>query len=86
MSKILSQYILQTCLHPVLGKVAVLRAVPRSRTLLEVQVIDKGEGWDKEKKKYTGIKLPTGWMRGQNYSEGHIDEVNYKDLQKIEEE
>lgn len=86
MSKKLKEYVLKTYTHPVLGKVEVLRVVPKSRTLLEVQVVDKGEGWNQEKKKYTGIRKGSGWVRGQNYDEGHIDEVHHKDLTKFIED
>lgn len=82
----LEEYIGNIYIHPVLGEIEVLRVIPKSRTKLEVKVIDRGPGYNVSSKKYTGVKLSTGWMRGQNYDYGKIDEVHYKDLQKQQRE
>lgn len=72
--------------HPDLGEIEVLQKVPKSRTKLEVKVVDRGSGYNVSKKRYTGIKLPGGWMRGENYEFGHVDEVHHKNLQSIKNE
>ena len=72
--------------HPLLGEVEVLGTVPNSRTKLTVKVIDRGPGYDHDRKRYTGVRVSTGWMRGQNYQYGFIDDVHHKDLTKIKED
>lgn len=80
MSKKLQSYVGKIHSHPQFGKVKVLRPIPKSRTLLEVKLIDRGPGYDHNLKRYTGVKVSSGWMRGQNYQYGHIDETHYKHL------
>jgi hypothetical protein len=86
MSKKLDKYVGKTYLHPSLYRVEVVKKVPKSRTMLVVKVIDKGKGWDEGRKRYTGIKVGSGWMRGQNYSFGQSEEVHYNTLEIDQEE
>lgn len=86
MSKKLDKFVGKNYKHPKLGEVVVLKKIPKSRTKLGVKVVDKGVGWNSSKKSYTGVKKPGGWMRGQNYGEGNIEEVHYEELKEIIEE
>lgn len=65
--------------HPKHGKVAVLEKVGRAFAL--VAEIDRGKGYNHASGAYVGVRFPSGWMRGQNYSYGaehkvRIDELN----------
>ena len=78
-------YIYKTYTHSTLGAVKVLKVVPKSRTKLVVELVDRGAGYDHEKKRYTGIRKRGGWVRGENHQRGHVDEVHHKDLIETEE-
>lgn len=86
MSKKLDKFVGKNYIHTSLGEVEVLKKIPKSRTRLEVKIINKGVGWSTKKRKYTGVRKPGGWMRGQNYNEGNIEEVHYEELKEIVEE
>lgn len=74
------KYVGKEMLHPDLGKVKVLSIVKHSRVKVNVQVIDKGRGFNEVKDRYTGVRIKTGWYRGENREYGHEDEVHIKDL------
>jgi hypothetical protein len=83
MSKVLDKYIGNTYLHARYKKVEVLSAVPKSRTLVEIKIIERGPGYDPDKQKYTGVKSKSGWYRGENYAYGTITTTHYKELQQL---
>jgi hypothetical protein len=85
MSKKLDKFIGKTYIHPDKGKVEVIDKVPKSRTKLEVKIVDRGIGWDEMKKRYLGVRKPSGWMRGQNYSYGQVVNVHYADLEEVDD-
>lgn len=55
--------------------VKVIEPVNNSRTMLLVEEVDRGLGWNKLKNKYTGVVKPNGWIRGQNYEFGKRKEI-----------
>lgn len=67
-----------------LGLVLVKGLKEGSRTILEVEVLDKGVGFDKQTNSFKGLttKTPSGhnWRRGQNREYKTIHEVHYKSL------
>lgn len=76
----LKDYLNKEFVHDSLGKVEVMAVEENSRTKVIVKVIDRGEGWDKTKRKYTGVNISTGWYRGENREFGNIDVVHIKTL------
>lgn len=80
----LKDYVDKIYTHTTLGTVKVLKVVPKSRTKLVVKLLDHGAGYDHDRKRYTGVHKKGGWMRGQNYQRGHVDEVHRKDLKKCD--
>lgn len=66
--------------HPDLIKVKVLGRIPKSRTKVEVQVVDRGKGWDEKSQSYKGVKYPNGWGRHQNREYGHKDVIDFRTL------
>lgn len=69
----------QTMIHPDLGNVEVMEA--KSRVKVMVKVLGRGPGWNEQKQKYTGVRIKTGWYRGENREFGtihetHIDKLN----------
>lgn len=75
-----SKLVGQEMTHPQLGKVKVTGVKEGSRTVVLVECIDRGAGWNEQKQAYTGIKIKNGWMRGQNHQFGHKDEVHFNTL------
>lgn len=82
-------YIGKVLNHPQLGKVTVDSKVANSRTMVEVTVIDRGEGWNELKQRYTGVtkhgvdfkgRKTTSWQRGENKQFGHKDIVHINTL------
>ena len=72
-----------------LGKVKVLGRVPKSKTLLEVECLDKGKGFDKKTQTYKGVKsrfinkdgeVISNWSRAENREFGTTDVVHKNDL------
>ena len=82
----LKEYIGNTYSHPTLGDVKVNRIVPKSRTKLEVTVVDRGPGYNEERKRYTGIRKGKTWTRGENRQRGHVDETHFKELTKSDKD
>lgn len=72
--------------HKDLGEVKVLSKVEKSRTKVLVRVIDRGPGYDHDKKRYRGVRTKGGWYRGENREYGTEHEVHHKDLTKIKRE
>lgn len=70
----------KTFLHDSLGKVEVMAVEEKSRTKVIVKVLDRGKGWNEEKQKYTGVRISTGWYRGENRQFGNVDVVHIKTL------
>ena len=71
------------------GKYKVIGFIEGSRTIVEIQDIERGEGWSDYKQCYTGVKLyakgrQTGWKRGENHCYGDILKVHKKFLTKYE--
>lgn len=56
----------KTKTHPKLGKVLVTSIQNNSRVLVNVECIDRGEGYDEATGKYKGVKVKGGWYRGEN--------------------
>lgn len=71
----------KTMVHRAMGKVKVTSAVENSRVLVNVEQIDRGPGYDKEKQKFTGVRIKTGWFRGENRDFGKTDVVNISELE-----
>ncbi len=83
------QYVGKIFTHCELGKVAVDSKLAKSRTLVEVTVIDRGAGWDEIKQSYTGVKHTVldneggainNWSRGENRQFGFKDVVHFNTL------
>ena len=66
--------------HSQLGKVTVNKVHEGSRVFVDVTVIDRGKGWNKERQAYTGHTNSVGWMRGENREFGNKDTVHIKTL------
>ena len=60
--------------------VLIMERVGRTKFL--VKDIERGSGWDEQRKKYVGIKVNGGWMRGQNYEYGRKFEIHKKQIIK----
>lgn len=73
--------------HDKLGNVLILSKKPNSRTIYNVEQIDRGAGWDDEKQIYTGhsAKFKTGvkWARGENKEFGKLQDVHIKELKPV---
>tara|TARA_Y100001980_G_C14313552_1_gene136799 strand:- start:335 stop:583 length:249 start_codon:yes stop_codon:yes gene_type:complete len=52
------------------GKYKVLSKQENSRTLFQIQDIDRGRGWCEDTKKYVGVSMPNGWYLGKNNDYG----------------
>ena len=61
-------------------KVLIIEKTGRSH--YKAKDIERGPGWNEEKRKYTGVKFPNGWMRGQNYCYGEVFEIQKKQIIK----
>jgi len=72
------------CNHKKLGRVEVIGKKEKSITVVLVEQIDKGEGFNDTYNRFTGVKMNLnngkGWMRGQNYDYGKQDYVHIKEL------
>lgn len=66
--------------HTTLGKVTVDSIQNNSRVMVNVTVIDRGKGYDEISSTYKGVRISTGWYRGENRQFGHKDVVHIKDL------
>ena len=71
--------------HNILGRVLITGVPQNTRTRVNVQVIDRGPGWDEIKQRYTGVRFPGGWSRGQNYQYGDTHTVRIENLSGLEE-
>lgn len=65
------------------GLIEVIEKVLKSITKVVVKEIDRGQGYDETKEKYTGVKIRKGWFRGQNFDFGKTHEVHINDLSQI---
>lgn len=79
-----SDFVGKVCIHDQLGRVTVDSVVEKSRTMVNVTVIQRGKGWDEIKQKHTGYN-PKGlsggvWARGENREFGNKDFVHIKTL------
>jgi hypothetical protein len=66
--------------HEKYGLILVKNKIPKSRTKLSVEIIERGPGYNPILNKYTGVKSKSGWYRGQNYAYGDVKEVHRKEL------
>lgn len=80
MTMALDKYVGKKFTHKDLGKVRVDSKVERSRTQLNVTILERGKGWDERTKSYKGHKNSVGWMRGENREYLSKDIVHKKDL------
>lgn len=76
----LKKYLNKEFLHDSLGKVKVVDVVNNSRTRLIVSILDRGKGWSNEAGKYKGVRIKTGWYRGQNREYNNLDVVHKNTL------
>jgi hypothetical protein len=53
------------------GVYKVIAKQPNSRTLFEIEDVDKGKGWCEATKKYIGVSVKNGWYRGNNLDYGN---------------
>ena len=65
------------------GIYKVISKQPNSRTLFEIEDIDKGKGWSEEQKKYVGVTVPNGWYLGKNHDFGIKIIVHKKYLKEL---
>jgi hypothetical protein len=75
------------------GVYIILSQVPGSRTLFEIEDVDRGKGWDKTTESYKGIThkrkdekdviIGGGWERGENQCYGEKLIVHKKHLNSI---
>ena len=66
--------------HDTLGKVAVDSIVGSSRVMVNITVIDRGEGYNEIKERYTGVRKGNGWERGEKRDFGLKDTTHIKHL------
>ena len=66
--------------HDTLGKVSVDSVHKSSRVLVEVTCIDRGKGYNEITGTYKGVKIRTGWYRGENRDFGHKDIAHINQL------
>ncbi len=48
------------------GKYKVVKRDAKRYTIYTIVDIDKGQGWCELTQAYKGVKIPSGWSRGQN--------------------
>jgi hypothetical protein len=69
------------------GMYEIIEKQENSRTLFTIKDIDRGAGWDENKKSYVGVNTTKGWHRGQNHDYGLvIADVHKKDFELISKE
>jgi hypothetical protein len=66
--------------HATLGKVTVDSINNGSRVMVNITVIDRGKGYDEVSGTYKGVRIRTGWYRGENRQFGHKDTAHIKEL------
>lgn len=66
--------------HTTLGKVTVDSIHNDSRVMVNITVIDRGRGYDEISGSYKGVRIRTGWYRGENRQFGHKDVIHIKEL------
>jgi hypothetical protein len=70
--------------HTIQGGVyKVISQLPNSRTQFKCKDIERGKGWDKYTKKYTGVKTKNGWYLGKNHCYGEVYTYHKKFLKEI---
>lgn len=79
MSK-LEEYLDKHYDHPKYGHVQIIGIVENSRTKLHAEIMERGPGYDHQRKKYTGVKKKSGWYLGKNYMYGKTVTVHHKFL------
>lgn len=67
--------------HPQFGKVSVDRVHGKTRTKVEVTVLNRGKGYDEIKDKYVGVKSKGGWSRSENREYGSTQIVHINELE-----
>jgi len=65
------------------GKYKVLGKQENSRTLFEIEDIDRGKGWCSDTKKYIGVSMKNGWYLGKNNDYGITLVTHKKNLNLI---
>jgi hypothetical protein len=68
------------------GKYEVISQKEGSRTLFTIKDIDRGAGWDEERRKYVGVNVEGGWYLGKNAEYGNKSEVHKDSLSVIKNE
>ena len=53
------------------------------RTKIRVRDIDRGPGWNEYLQKYSGVRKPGNWSRGENHSFGNEFTVHVKYVELI---
>lgn len=53
-------------IHDDLGEIKVINKVEKSRTKYIVKILERGPGWDSSTQNYKGVKVKSGWFRGEN--------------------
>lgn len=70
--------------HSTGGKYKIIGFTPKSRTMVEIEDIDRGAGWDEDTQTYIGVKTKGGWFRGENKGFGDRHIVHRKTLTPIQ--
>ena len=76
----LKDYLNKQFMQDDLGLVEVISIAPKSRTMVAVKVLDRGKGWNEAKQRYTGVRISTGWYRGENREYENVDTVHINTL------
>jgi len=76
----LKDYLNKRYMHNDLGLIEVISVAPKSRTKVAVKILDRGKGWDENKQRYKGVRISTGWYRGENREYGNVDIVHINTL------
>ena len=83
-----SDFIGKQCIHDTLGKVRVDSAPPRSKTQVEITVLQRGKGWDEfsetYKRYFVGSYLQKEGFRSLRWGFTNIDNYGDKDEVSIE--
>lgn len=68
------------------GEYKVIGLIDDSRTVYEIEDIERGKGWDEEKEKYLGVKIKSGWYLGKNNCFGERYTAHQKRLTKYKKQ
>lgn len=79
----LEVYLNKEYMHDNLGLVEVVSIEPKSRTKVAVKILNRGKGFDEKTQRYKGVRISTGWYRGENRQYGDLDIVHINTLKLI---